>query len=181
MDRVAEGAVLIDYKTGPVDRNSCNGERPDQPQLPAYAVLRGATAAAAEPLAGVAFAGLHPKRIGFTVVSSLPSVFAKDSQLQTATAVEPATGARSRFKRNEAALTPQEMESQQDEWRSILTRLAEDFRDGRAEVDPKKGDTTCAFCEQTLLCRIRETTLTAGNLAEEDCAEGPARRGIYEP
>ncbi len=40
VDQVQEGVVLLDYKTGPVDRNSCAGDRPDQPQLPAYAVLR---------------------------------------------------------------------------------------------------------------------------------------------
>ena len=40
IDQVELGLVLLDYKTGKVDSKACDGERPDEPQLPAYAVLR---------------------------------------------------------------------------------------------------------------------------------------------
>lgn len=179
MDRVAQGVVLLDYKTGPVNRNSCEGERPDEPQLPAYAVLRGLESRGTKSpdtespdtnaLAGVAFAGLHPKNVGLTVIASLPSVFAKDSQSQTAMAGESAAGggARSKFERSERSLTPLEMASQQDAWQSRLTQLAENFRAGNAEVDPKQGNTTCAYCRQMLLCRIREQQNGSGEFGEE--------------
>jgi hypothetical protein len=45
---------------------------------------------------------------------------------------------------------------QQEEWRTTLTRLAEDFVAGVAIVDPKNGRETCRYCAQNLLCRIRE-------------------------
>ena len=40
------------------------------------------------------------------------------------------------------------------EWRTVLGQLAEDFRDGRAEVDPKPG--ACDHCGLRAFCRIRE-------------------------
>jgi len=50
MDRLASGHVLIDYKTGRATPRDWLGERPDEPQLPLYAI------AAKEDIAGVAFA-----------------------------------------------------------------------------------------------------------------------------
>jgi len=148
IDRVAEGIVLLDYKTGPVDRNACDGERPDQPQLPAYAVLRGGQADGA--LAGVAFAGLEPRNVGFTVIGSLPGIFSAPPESAKATPPGKKT------KSNAAALTPEEMLLQQRAWSEVLTRLAEEFRAGIAVVDPKKQEKTCLYCAQKPLCRIRE-------------------------
>ena len=66
IDQVELGLVLLDYKTGKVDSKACDGERPDEPQLPAYAVLRQDSAIDETPLAGVAFAGLHPRNVDLT-------------------------------------------------------------------------------------------------------------------
>ncbi|MGE0876668.1 MAG: PD-(D/E)XK nuclease family protein [Burkholderiales bacterium] len=53
LDRLEDGShALIDYKTGKVTRSGWMGERPDDPQLPLYAV------AAAEDIGAVAFARL---------------------------------------------------------------------------------------------------------------------------
>jgi len=41
------------------------------------------------------------------------------------------------------------------EYRRVLEGLAEDFRTGRAEVDPRKPS-VCAYCPLTMLCRIHE-------------------------
>ena len=67
IDQVEQGMVLLDYKTGKVDSKACDGERPDEPQLPAYAVLRQDSATDEAPLAGIAFAGLHPRNVDLTV------------------------------------------------------------------------------------------------------------------
>ena len=75
IDRVEQGTVLMDYKTGGVNSNACDGERPDEPQLPAYAVLRQTSGTEEKPPAGIAFAGLHPKNVEFTVIGSLPGIF----------------------------------------------------------------------------------------------------------
>ena len=161
IDRVAQGVVLVDYKTGPVKRNSCEGDRPDQPQLPAYAVLRDQAAEEQAPLAGVAFAGLHPKKVEFTVIGSLAAVFSKGPE-----GTEKTTRRSSGW--NADAMSAPEMQNMQARWNASLTRLAEDFRAGAAIVDPKKHEETCRYCAQTLLCRIRETA--ASDAAEQEPA-----------
>ncbi len=174
IDQVEQGIVLLDYKTGPVDRGSCEGDRPDQPQLPAYAILRNQVLGGEDLLAGVAFAGLHPRQIGFTVVGSLPSVFEASPALQGESNVAP----QSKSRWNLAALTPEEMRSLQEIWSASLTRLAEEFRTGAARVDPKKKGETCKYCAQTLLCRIRETS-AAVEVATEEGTEGASSTGIF--
>lgn len=141
IDQVEQGMVLLDYKTGRVDSKACDGDRPDEPQLPAYAVLRHDAAGDETPLAGIAFAGLHPRKVELTVVGSVAGVFP----------VNPGVRNNSR-----AAMSPEGMQQLQNEWRTTLTRLAEDFVAGVVVVDPKNGRKTCSTCSQTLLCRIRE-------------------------
>ncbi|MCX7137277.1 MAG: PD-(D/E)XK nuclease family protein, partial [Proteobacteria bacterium] len=64
MDRLPDGSgVLIDYKTGRATPNEWLGERPDDPQLPLYAI------AAQEDIAAVAFARIKTggmRFMGFT-------------------------------------------------------------------------------------------------------------------
>jgi len=151
IDQVEQGMVLLDYKTGKVDSKACDGERPDEPQLPAYAVLREDATSDESPLAGIAFAGLHPRNVDLTVVGSVAGVF-------------PVTpGARSNPRGN---LSAEGLRQQQEEWRTTLTRLAEDFVAGVAVVDPKKGRETCRYCAQGLLCRIREAEGVGGSSDE---------------
>src|SRR6266850_831686 len=60
MDRLEKGGhALIDYKTGQATRNAWLGERPDDPQLPLYAV------SAPEQIDAVAFARLNPGEMAF--------------------------------------------------------------------------------------------------------------------
>ncbi|HUV95908.1 MAG TPA: hypothetical protein VMV98_00420, partial [Acidobacteriaceae bacterium] len=74
-----------------------------------------------------------------------------------------APGARSNPRGN---LSAEGMQQQQEEWRTTLTRLAEDFVAGVAVVDPKKGRETCRYCAQGLLCRIREAEGVGGSSDE---------------
>ncbi len=166
IDAVEQGIVLLDYKTGAVSRKDCEGDRPDQPQLPAYAVLRDQSSTTGKPLAGVAFAGLAARKVDLTVVASLSSTLTASLEQGSG---EPATIKSSRkTKRNPAALSPEEMQDLLDAWSTTLTRLAESFRSGVAVVDPKKPVETCKHCSQALLCRIRETE----ELLAEDLEEG---------
>ncbi|HZC43578.1 MAG TPA: hypothetical protein VE195_05345, partial [Acidobacteriaceae bacterium] len=108
-----------------------------------------------KPLAGIAFAGLHPKCVDLTVVASVAGVFPV------------APGSRSNPRGN---LSPEQLQQQQLEWRTTLTRLAEDFVAGVTIVDPKKGRETCRYCGQGLLCRIRETESVRGGDSSEEIA-----------
>jgi ATP-dependent helicase/nuclease subunit B len=48
---------------------------------------------------------------------------------------------------------------QVEEWREVLTKLAEQFAAGDARVQPKSYPKTCEYCGQRLLCRVVGATL----------------------
>ena len=65
MDRLQDGGhALIDYKTGRATKSSWLGERPDEPQLPLYAV------SAPEDISAVAFATLRAGGMKFSGFSA---------------------------------------------------------------------------------------------------------------
>ena len=138
------GTLLIDYKTG----NKANsprewsGDRPEQPQLPAYATA-AAVSAGLGALNGIAFASIrtgtgnmHLK--GVAEPGLLPPAKQKDES---------------------------SFSSQQEEWRHHLGALAQAFADGSVTVAPKTFPRTCDTCGQRLLCRLDAATLLE---AEED-------------
>jgi ATP-dependent helicase/nuclease subunit B len=145
LDLVEDGVFLVDYKTGySSDPKNWLGERPDEPQLPLYALLP-------DPgeLKGLAFAKVRPGRdmkwLGF----------------QDAEGMIPGTPAK----------TVLDMQQQVEEWRATLTTLAEDFANGAAAVQPKDYPTTCIHCAQRLLCRLDPTTLLVINEDAEEIDE----------
>src|SRR2546422_4238952 len=72
MDRLEKGGhALIDYKTGQATRNAWLGERPDDPQLPLYAV------SAPERIHAVAFARLNPGEMAFRGFSKEKNILPK--------------------------------------------------------------------------------------------------------
>jgi ATP-dependent helicase/nuclease subunit B len=132
IDRVADGFVYVDYKTGSAANISqWDGERPDDPQLPLYALL-------SQPgeLKGLAFAKVRAGKgmawLGYQAESGIlpmkrPSTVDIDLLI--------------------------------GEWRQTLTMLAEDFANGRATVSPKDFAINCARCTQRLLCRVNPELL----------------------
>ncbi len=139
MDRLADGThALIDYKTGsratPNDWLDKEGRgRPDEPQLPLYAVT------AKEHISAVVFAKLKRgdmKMAGF-------SIRGKD------------------FPGVKQALS---WDGLMQGWKTEMEDLAAGFAAGAAQVDPKKGLSTCRNCDLQPLCRVHER-LSA--LAEE--------------
>ncbi|HYL90247.1 MAG TPA: PD-(D/E)XK nuclease family protein [Burkholderiales bacterium] len=128
MDRLAEGGhVLIDYKTGNVmNVRQWDGPRPEDPQVPLYAV------AAPEDLAAVSFARLRPgamKFIGYSKAGGiLPEVSPPRNQW--------------------AAVLAQ--------WKKDAEALGKAFVSGDARVDPKEELKTCRRCELHTLCRVYE-------------------------
>ncbi len=149
MDKVKDGLVLVDYQTSSaLKTDDWLGERPDRPQLPLYALL-------AEPdeVRGIAFARLRPgKDMGWISLRDQEGIF-------------PASKGRSSLLHDFNEQIPR--------WREELDRLAHDFADGRAEVNPKSHPQTCQYCEQRLLCRLDAATLLAGEDARrEDAPDG---------
>jgi probable DNA repair protein len=127
VDRLEDGArVLIDYKTGAASTD-WRGDRPDNPQLPVYALLYR------EALIAVAYGRLNASDLDFTGESERPGVFRPGAK---ATALEGAASF--------AALL--------DVWEARVERLAADFAAGAAAVAPTPA--ACAHCHLQGLCRV---------------------------
>ena len=128
LDRLAGGQyALIDYKTGQPRLSSWDGERPESPQVPLYAVT------AEEPLAAIAFAQVRRGGCRF-----------RGYELQE----DALPGAK--------LATPDEFAERIDTWRQTLTALAAAFMAGLAPVDPKERYASCGYCHLPALCRIEE-------------------------
>ena len=140
VDTVGEGLFFVDYKTGAdVDPKQWSGPRPDDPQLPLYTLL-----AEADELKGVAFAKVRAGRD------------MKWHGYQAQEGILPLSRSKTNIR---------DIASLAEEWRHVLTQLAEDFAAGKAEVHPKSFEINCTRCAQRLLCRIDPSSL--GEFAEE--------------
>jgi probable DNA repair protein len=140
IDRLYDGThLLIDYKTGEVSAAAWQGERPDEPQLPLYAVYGNV-----ENVSGLLFAQIRTQDAKFIgrIQDASSQLFAdlKDS--------------------NPLVKFPYE-ESMHDQWQSALAALAEEFAQGQARITPKHGEKTCEHCPLPALCRIHEINDTA--------------------
>lgn len=141
--------IILDYKTGGADPSRWEGDRPDAPQLPLYAVV-----SPAPRLAAVAFAGIRPgKDMGLTGLQAQPGVL---------------PGA----KRGAVC----DLEEKREEWRRVLTALAEEFHAGRALAAPKDYPTTCRYCRQRLLCRLDLASLESEE--DFDIEDAPSGSGL---
>jgi len=127
VDRLADGTrVLIDYKTGS-QQADWRGERPDNPQLPVYALMRP------DALAAVAYAEVKAGDASFVHESARRGIFAPGS----------AAGKLDGTASFDALVAV---------WRERMTRLAAEFAAGRADVEPNAG--ACRSCALPGLCRI---------------------------
>ena len=148
VDRLEDGRnVIIDYKTGDPKSTAWLGDRPDEPQLPLYAIT------CEGDIAAVVFARL--KR-GLSCFIGL----AQEQGLL------PGVGTVEEIKSSNVAIP--DWQTLFDNWRKALTQLAMDFRQGVARVDPKRPD-TCRWCDLHSLCRIYERGTEYG---ERDTVDG---------
>jgi ATP-dependent helicase/nuclease subunit B len=126
IDRLMDGArVLLDYKTGaaPVD---WRGERPDNPQLPVYALL------SPDALVAVAYAKVNAAECGFVAESERREIFP-----------------RTRRSELEGMETFPELIQV---WSRRIERIAGEFGAGHAEVAPTIK--ACQSCKLQGLCRV---------------------------
>ena len=117
IDRYDDGThAIVDYKTTKkrLTPELWAGERPEEPQLPLYAVTTELD------VGEVAFAQI-------------------------------ATASQEWIHKDGGAL-----EAALPEWRGVIQKLAADFMDGHAEVDPREKPSPCDLCALHALCRIHE-------------------------
>ncbi len=141
VDQVEDGTVLVDYKTG--SRSSprdWEGDRPDDPQLPLYALHPDT-----RNLQGIVFAKIRPgKDMKWLGYAEDPALIPKAARMEHASLAE-----------------------QVEAWRTVLVQLAQDFHDGKATVAPKQFPFTCTHCAQRLLCRLDVATMNTEPEEEE--------------
>lgn len=138
VDRVDEtGGVLvvIDYKTGTVRGAPWRGARMDAPQLPLYAVLHP------RHPAGIAIAQAGTARAGYFGVGS------GDVGIEGVVAAED-------FELTEDREDGFGWRQVREHWWGWLERLARDYAEGKADVDPKLAASTCRQCHLAALCRV---------------------------
>ena len=136
--------VLVDYKTGNSGHpNQWDGERPDDPQLPLYAL-----AYQPSELKALTFAKVTTEKMKWLGVQDEPGILPS-----------------ARANQNPQVDLPQLIE----EWRNVLTQLANDFAAGRAFVAPKAYPKTCEHCRQRLFCRLNPAALQ--NIPDDESTE----------
>ena len=127
------GRVIVDYKSGQSEVRRWFGPRPDDPQLPLYAV------ASPESLEGLVLASLRAGEVGFSGIVRSRDEFPGIPAYQD-----------THYHREHG-----DWNRLIQEWRTHLEALAEAFADGKAQVDPKTSS-SCDFCDLGPLCRIDE-------------------------
>jgi probable DNA repair protein len=140
VDRLASGQqAIIDYKTGKVDPRKWFGDRPEDPQLPLYAI------SAANLPAAVVFSIIRDDGCLYKGVVCEGDLF-------------PDLPPR-RMKTTEYLVAAgEDLAGTVANWRQVLHRLMADFLAGEAAIDPKKGRETCrsSYCDLQSLCRLGE-------------------------
>ena len=143
VDRLDDGrVVVIDYKTGGPKVEAMAGERPDEPQLPLYALLY------CEKVSGVAFACLRRGEVGLR-------------GLADGAGVGPGVDDPS-AKRRGALKDVESWDELVEAWKRCLPALAREFLAGAARPDPRQYPNTCQYCPFGALCRIGERRASEG-------------------
>jgi RecB family exonuclease len=151
MDRLASGGhAVIDYKTGDAKVAAWLDERPDEPQLPMYAM------GAAVRVDAVVFARVKPGAFRFNGLARAEHLI---PQVST---VEKTRATKERY-RNWDDLTAR--------WQVALEKIGTAYARGDANVDPRDGPKTCELCDQQTFCRVSER-LPAGAPGEEESGDG---------
>jgi len=136
VDRLNDGTVLvIDYKSGNVSPKVWDLPRPEDVQLPLYATL--AREAEEEELGGLVFAKVRPGDLCFAGrVGNAQATLLADLSRGCSLVKDP-LGAEHII-----------------DWQNAIKQLAQDFLDGKADVDPRDPPKTCERCGLQTLCRI---------------------------
>jgi probable DNA repair protein len=145
IDRVDEleggGQVLIDYKTGEVNVKKWQGERPEEPQMPLYAVTHDGDTKA------VVYAGMKKGKLAYTGLAEKPDLI---------------DGVQS------VSELPTEHVWQQclAIWDASLAKLAGEYLQGQADVAPRDKQ-ACRTCDLHTLCRIHERDWLLSDTSED--------------
>lgn len=143
LDMTDDGrSLIIDYKTGAANRNDWVGERIKSPQMPLYALCHDKIKRS--PVAGISFAKVQQSKPEFV-------------DLCEANILRPANAVVSK---REA-----QWNEQRALWPALFDKLADNFLQGQAQVDPI-DEQTCDYCELKAVCRISQLRDQTAALAQ---------------
>lgn len=140
IDQMEDGEkVIIDYKTGKVDPKKWFSQRPEDPQMPLYAITTQ------EAPAALAFAVIRDEKCEYKGIAS-------------ATGLLPGLPVNDIKTNHDLVTAGNDMQLTIDNWRATLHRLMSEFIAGEAKIDPKSGINTCkqTYCQLQSLCRVGE-------------------------
>ncbi len=167
VDKLADGGHLIlDYKTGIKSLASWQGDRPDDPQVPIYSVAfnhregqrknenkhESTENNTKNALSAVAFAQINVEELAFKGLgesSEIVKGVKAPHELKRATFAE-------------------DWEQVLKDWQHTLETLAGEFLQGKAAVDPKRGQASCQYCHLKSLCRVKSRLNPSEELEEAE-------------
>ncbi len=132
LDTLPDGSTLvIDYKTGTPIKFDWFEERLDEPQLALYCLSQ-------------------PQAKGFAVIHI------RSNTIEIQGFSEKENGLSQLISIKKDKTLPQTMAELLSFWKKALEKLAKQFQEGVAKVDPKRGVNTCRLCQLPLFCRINQ-------------------------
>lgn len=168
IDRLQDGSLLvIDYKTGLVGPKQWEMPRPEDVQLPLYAgfgLNEQLSATIAREFGGGQEASAAVGGLVFATVRRGEACFAGRVRDAKTTLLPNLGGNNSLLKKR---FTDEELM----DWRNYIERMAREYMEGRAEVNPRDYPMTCKRCDLQALCRVHENRADAEPEGEEDSDE----------
>ncbi len=141
IDKLADGRIaIIDYKTGNPERvriGNWFSERPEDPQLPLYAITTKG------PLGAVLFARVSKGRCDYIGVSESDNVVVDVGAFET----------------TREANDVGDWQALLNGWSEVINAIAQEYRRGDARVAPKRAS-VCDTCDLHSFCRIRDREAT---------------------
>jgi ATP-dependent helicase/nuclease subunit B len=138
VDELEDGSLaIIDYKTGNVERKNWFGERPDEPQLPLYAMV---LVEQQQSIGALLYGQVKSSECRFQGVaddSSLVSGITKD------------------FDKENLNTEAGSLAEQVTQWQQSLESLMEEYLAGESAVTPR-DENVCRYCDLHGFCRIGE-------------------------
>jgi ATP-dependent helicase/nuclease subunit B len=157
VDQLPDGSlIVIDYKTSKVALASWMDERPDEPQLPLYAITGEGN------IVAVVFGQI--KRGEMKFVGLVDDAYGEGDQEENNHALIP----------DVKTLSKSRVSKKIPDWQALfmfweqnLITLAKNYQKGDARVDPHKVN-TCMYCDLGTLCRINELTQSIIELSGDE-------------
>jgi ATP-dependent helicase/nuclease subunit B len=147
IDQLDDGRIaIIDYKSGNVDIKKWFGQRPEEAQMPAYAL-----ACVDEAVASLAYAKLRTGEVeeqGIYFASSDPLSF--DYLI---------TNENNKINKTKTFLNNNKIDTNYtlaEQWQQNLTALSNKIVNGDMPVSPKNTNLSCRYCDYKPFCRIDE-------------------------